>query len=80
LKKTWTKSKRNSVGSKIRQIRQALHPKVTLEDLEARVAVRGVKLDRSALGRIEKGTRYVLDYEAAAIARALRIPIGLLFE
>lgn len=36
-------------------------------------------MDRSALGRIENGKRYVLDYEALAIARALKIDVAELF-
>ena len=40
---------------------------------------KGVTIDRSAVARIERGERYVLDYEAAGIARAFRVPIQDLF-
>jgi hypothetical protein len=36
-------------------------------------------MDRTAVARIESGERYVLDYEAAGIARAFRVPIQDLF-
>lgn len=79
MKKTADLPKRNLVGGKLRSIRLAQHPEVTLEDLAGRMAARGVRLDRSALGRIENGNRYVLDYELVALAHALRVaPADLL--
>jgi hypothetical protein len=33
----------------------------------------GILLDRTAVSRIESQSRYVMDYEAAAIARALKV-------
>jgi len=39
------------------------------------MAARGVNLDRSALGRIERKKRYVLDYELVALAKCLRTKI-----
>jgi hypothetical protein len=33
-------------------------------------------MDRTAVSRIESQTRYVMDYEAAAIARALKASVG----
>ena len=40
--------------------------------IAGRMAARGVALDRSAIGRIENGNRYVLDYELKALAGALK--------
>jgi hypothetical protein len=36
-------------------------------------------LDRSAVSRIESQSRYVIDYEAAIIAKALKVSVGWLF-
>jgi hypothetical protein len=33
-----------------------------------------ILLDRSAISRIENPSRYVMDHEAVAIARALKVP------
>jgi len=52
---------------------------VSQQDLAGRLAAQGLTIDRSAISRIEKGTRYVLDYEAMAIAHAFRVPIEQLF-
>ena len=59
----------------MRQIRLAQKPEVTLEDLSGRLAARGVRMDRSAIGRIENQMRYVLDYELKALGEALRVNI-----
>lgn len=53
---------------------------VSQQDLAGRLAALGVSLDRTAIARIEKGERYVLDYEAAAIAKAFRVAISRLFD
>lgn len=79
MKKTASIPTRNVVGRRIREIRKKAQPRVSLEDLAGRLAARGVSIDRSALGRIENGKRYVLDYEAVAIARALKIDVAELF-
>lgn len=56
-----------------------MKPKLTLEDLSGRLAVLGVYLDRTTLGRIERSERSVFDYEIIALAKALRVdPIKLL--
>jgi hypothetical protein len=47
--------------------------------LAGRLAGQGILLDRSAISRIENLSRYVMDYEAAAIVRALKVPLVLLF-
>lgn len=79
LKKTWLKKKRNAIGARVRAVRLASVPAITQEDLAGRVAARGVAMERSAIGRIESGDRYVLDYEAIALAAALRVPTAKLF-
>jgi HTH-type transcriptional regulator, cell division transcriptional repressor len=79
MKKTATLSGRNLIGPKLRKLRLAKKPQITLEDLAGRLAARGVHLDRSAIGRIENQKRYVLDYELKAIADALRLSAVDLF-
>jgi transcriptional regulator with XRE-family HTH domain len=45
-----------------------------LEDIAGRLAVLGLALDRTTLGRIERQERAVFDYEILALAKALRVP------
>jgi len=80
VKKTAATQGRNIVGARLRQLRAAQNPKVSLEDLAGRLAARGVMLDRSAIGRVENGNRYVLDYELKALASALRTNVAEFFK
>jgi len=79
-KYTPSKGERNLIGPKIRAIRLRSKPRVTQEDLAARLAARGVYFDRSVISRMEAGLRYISDYEIAAIANALKVPVGSLFD
>jgi transcriptional regulator with XRE-family HTH domain len=80
MKKTAAIGGRNLIGSRLRELRLAQKPEVTLEDLAGRLAARGVHLDRSAIGRIENQNRYVLDYELKALADALRTDLREFFR
>ena len=80
MKQTKRGISRNVIGRRLRQARLKAIPPVSQEDLAARVATLGVSLDRSAISRIEGETRYVLDYEAAALAKALKVPLQRLFD
>jgi hypothetical protein len=52
---------------------------VSQDDLAGRLAAQGIVMDRSAVSRIENQSRYAMDYEAAAIARALKVSVAWLF-
>jgi len=80
MKKTAQVKGRNLIGRRLRELRLAQNPEVTLEDLAGRLAARGVHLDRSAIGRIENQNRYVLDYELKALADALRTDVRDFFR
>ena len=62
----------------MKEARKQAQPKVSQADLAARVEVYGVHIDRLGIGRIEAGTRTVLDYELRAIAAALYVPLSWL--
>jgi hypothetical protein len=79
MKKTRKAHQRNIIGRRVRQARLKLSPPVSQEDLAGRLAAQGILMDRSAVSRIENQSRYVMDYEAAAIANALKISVGWLF-
>ena len=70
----------NLIGPNLRAIRLQLRPAVTLEDLAGRLAARGLYIDRTSLGRIERRERSVFDFELVAIADALRIDLLDLFK
>lgn len=70
---------RNVVGRRIRALRRAQSPKVTQEELAARLQSLGVNIDRTAIAKIETGRRPVTDTEIVAICKVLRVKVAALF-
>lgn len=79
MKKTRQAMARNVIGRRVKQARLAAKRPVSQDDLAGRLAVRGVTLDQGAVSRIENLTRYVMDYEALAIAKCLKVSVGWLY-
>jgi hypothetical protein len=74
------KSKRRNVtGKTILRLRAAASPKITQEDMVARLARQGIEMNQSQVAKIESGDRPVLDYELAGIAKALKVQVQDLF-
>ena len=63
----------NIIGDRVREARFKSKPKVTQLDLIARLEVREIYLEKTAIAKIEAGTRTVTDKELAAIADALHV-------
>ena len=64
---------RNVVGPRLRQARKLARPPLSQVDLAARLQVLGLKIDQSAISKIEQGSRPVLDVEVVALAKALEV-------
>ena len=79
MKKTSKAEKRNIIGARVRQARLKSNPAVSQDDLAGKLAGQGILMDRTAISRIENQSRYAMDYEAAAIARALKVSVAWLF-
>ena len=79
VKGTQQEKKKNLVGARVRQARYRLDPKVSQDELSGRLAKLRVTIDRSAISKIESFERYVMDYEAAALARALKVSVAWLY-
>ena len=79
MKRTSQLPHRNVIGKRVKQARLQRQPAVSQEDLAGRLASRGVVVDQTAISRIESQKRYVMDYEAVAIAKALKVTVGWLF-
>jgi hypothetical protein len=73
MKKTVKARHRNLIGKRIKEARLKSKPAVSQDDLAGRLCALGVLLDRTAVSRIESQSRYVMDYEITAIARALKV-------
>lgn len=70
--------KRNIIGENIKTIR--VQKGLTQEQLTAKLQVKGLKLDRPMLSKIESRTREILDYEIKTFADALDISVNELFD
>ena len=68
-----TKISKNLIGSRVREARLRVKPKVTQTDLLARLEIREIYLNETAISKIEAGTRPVTDRELVAIADSLHV-------
>lgn len=71
---------KNLIGDKVKLARHKYKPKVTQLDLIARLSVRGLNLEKTAISKIELKTRPVTDIELVAIADALNVSILWLLD
>jgi DNA-binding XRE family transcriptional regulator len=79
MKKTRKILTRNQIGPRVRMARLKMDPPISQDDLAGRLAAKGILLDRTAISRIENQSRYVMDYEATAIARCLKVSVEWIF-
>lgn len=79
MKKTRQLKHKNVIGPRVRLAREKLRPLVSQEDLSGRLARLRVRITQESLSKLETGQRYVMDYEAIALAKALRVSVAWLF-
>ena len=63
--------KKNICGEKVKQARKKQG--LSQENLAARLQVEGINIERDSVSRIEIGTRFVADYELAALCTVLNV-------
>ena len=63
----------NICGEQILRFRR--ERKLSQGELAARLQLQEVQLDQKAVSRVEKGERFVADFELVAFSRALRVPL-----
>ncbi len=69
---------KNIIGPRIRTARKRLD--LSQQKLAARLQIQGIRIDRSAIAKIETGRRPVSDIEIISIAGILGVEIPWLFE
>lgn len=74
------KAIRNLIGPRVKEARENAKPKITQSDLLARLAVRGLELEKTTISKIEAQTRPVTDIELVAISDALGVSIPWLLN
>ena len=50
------------------------------EDLSGRLAAQGIGITQTGISKIENQDRYVMDYEAAALGKALKVSVAWLYD
>jgi ribosome-binding protein aMBF1 (putative translation factor) len=70
---------KNIVGDRVRLARVAMNPRVSQDDLAGRLARLGVQVNQAVISKIESRSRIVMDYEAKALAKALKVSIAWLY-
>lgn len=71
---------KNLIGPRVKIARLKHKPKITQVDLLARLAVRGIELEKTAISKIESQKRPVSDLELVALADALGVNILWLLD
>jgi transcriptional regulator with XRE-family HTH domain len=79
VKKTRASEWKNVIGERVRLARLAMRPPVSQEDLSGRLAAKGIQITQTGISKLENRQRYVMDYEALAIAKALRVSLSWLY-
>jgi hypothetical protein len=67
------------IGERVRLARLAMRPRVSQDDLSGRLAAKGVQITQTGISKLENRQRYVMDYEALEIAKALRVSVSWLY-
>jgi HTH-type transcriptional regulator, cell division transcriptional repressor len=70
--------RKNIVGKRVAEARQACSQVLTQDALSGKLARLGIQLDRAAIAKIENNHRHVLDYELRALAKALGVGVNWL--
>ncbi len=79
MKKTRQAIHRNVIGKRVQEARLKARPRISQDDLAGKLAAKGINIDQPAVSRIENQTRYVMDYEAAALSRCLKVSVAWMF-
>jgi len=72
--------RKNIVGIRVKQARREAKPPITQSDLVARLELQGINMSQAGISKIEIGLREVTDIEAKALADALKVSVGWLYE
>lgn len=70
----------NIIGKRVRQARENHIPRLTQEQLAARLQVLGWEIERSGVGKIESGIRQITDIEVSRLSEALGVSVAWLFD
>ena len=70
--------KKNISGERIREARLRL--RLSQAELAAKMQVEGIILERDSISRVEKGVRFIPDYEIPLFAKVLNVSVDWLLK
>jgi hypothetical protein len=79
VKKTRDSESKNVIGERVRLARLAMRPPVSQDDFSGRLAAKGIQITQTGISKLENRQRYVMDYEALAIAKVLKVSVSWLY-
>ena len=79
MKRTRLLKSKNVIGERVRKARLAMNPVVSQDDLCGKLAREEIVMTQMAVSKLENGERYVMDYEALAISKVLKVKIAWLY-
>ncbi|KAA8666393.1 helix-turn-helix domain-containing protein [Clostridium sp. HV4-5-A1G] len=78
MKIYWHGGNKNIIGTRVKKARSMHKPRLTQENLAAKLELMDIRIDRISISRIESGDRFVADYEVVGIAKALDVSLDWL--
>lgn len=80
MKIYWNGTSKNLIGPQVKRLRKERKPPLTQKALAEMLQQAGYEFDSLTILRIEKGTRFVPDYEVVALAQVLGVSYKTLLE
>ena len=77
MKIYWYQNAKNVIGPAVKELRKSL--KMTQKELSNQMQLHGVAIDELSILRIEKGHRFVTDYEVFTLAKIFQVSIESLY-
>ena len=78
MKIYWHGDSKNIIGKQVKKLR--LEQKFTQKQLAEKLQLNGYEFDGLTILRIEKGIRFVPDYEVAALAEVFKVTLDELMK
>ena len=71
---------KNIIGARVHLARKKAKPRLTQADIAARLQIKGIRIDRAGVSKIEIGYREVTDIEAKVLAETLGVTVAWLYS
>ena len=71
---------RNICGKKIYDLRKAVLPKMSQRQLAEQMQLHNIDMDKTAIKRIENGSRYITDIEVVAFCKIFSVSSSFFLE